>query len=248
MSRAFRSSTAGRLVSTSPATGAEAGRFPVATDADVRQAVDRARAAGEWWAGLGFTGRRERLLRWRALLAKRIEELAELVHVEGGKPVADAIVEIVTAIEHIDWAARNASRVLGPRRVRSRLILAEFSGHLEYQPYGVVGVIGPWNYPVFTPIGSAAYALAAGNAVVFKPSEYTPAVGQWLVDSVRRGGARAAGAAGRARAGRRRRRAVPLRRRQGRLHRLDRHRPEGDGRLRRDADPGADRGRRQGRA
>ncbi|MBQ0901816.1 aldehyde dehydrogenase family protein [Micromonospora sp. U21] len=174
---------AGQLVSTSPATGVEAGRLPVATDADVRRAVDRARAASEWWAGLGFTGRRERLLRWRALLAKRIEQLAELVHVEGGKPVADAIVEIVTAIEHIDWAARNAGRVLGPRRVRSRLILAEFSGHLEYQPYGVVGVIGPWNYPVFTPIGSAAYALAAGNAVVLKPSEYTPAVGQWLVDS-----------------------------------------------------------------
>ncbi|MEU8213306.1 aldehyde dehydrogenase family protein [Micromonospora sp. NPDC049044] len=174
---------AGRLVSTSPATGAEAGRFPVATDADVRRAVENARTAGGWWAGLGFTDRRERMLRWRALLAKRIEELAQLVHVEGGKPTADAIVEIVTAIEHIDWAARNASRVLGPRRVRSRLILAEFSGHLEYQPHGVVGVIGPWNYPVFTPIGSAAYALAAGNAVVLKPSEYTPAAGQWLVDS-----------------------------------------------------------------
>ncbi len=54
---------------------------------------------------------------------------------------------------------------------------------LEYQPLGVVGVIGPWNYPVFTPIGSIAYALAAGNAVVFKPSELTPAVGGWLVSS-----------------------------------------------------------------
>ncbi|PZF84919.1 aldehyde dehydrogenase family protein [Micromonospora deserti] len=173
----------GRLVSTSPATGAEAGRLPVATAADVERAVDRARSAAAWWAGLGFTGRRERLLHWRRLLARRIEELAELVHVEGGKPVADAVVEIVTAVEHVDWAARNARRVLGPRRVRSRLILAEFSAHLEYQPHGVVGVIGPWNYPVFTPIGSAAYALAAGNAVVLKPSEYTPAVGQWLVDT-----------------------------------------------------------------
>ncbi|MER7458484.1 aldehyde dehydrogenase family protein [Micromonospora sp. NPDC126480] len=173
----------GRLVSTSPATGAEAGRLPVATAADVEAAVARARAAAAWWAGLGFNGRRERLLRWRALLAKRIEELAELVHVEGGKPVADAIVEVVTAVEHVDWAARNARRVLGPRRVRSRLVLAEFSAHLEYQPFGVVGVIGPWNYPVFTPIGSTAYALAAGNTVVFKPSEYTPAVGQWLVDT-----------------------------------------------------------------
>ncbi|MEH0845449.1 aldehyde dehydrogenase family protein [Micromonospora sp. CPCC 205711] len=173
----------GRLVSTSPATGAEAGRLPVATPADVTRTVERARQAGAWWAGLGFTGRRERLLRWRGVLARRIEELAQLVHVEGGKPVADAIVEILTAIEHVDWAARNARRVLGPRRVRSRLILAEFAGHLEYQPYGVIGVIGPWNYPVFTPIGSTAYALAAGNAVVLKPSEYTPAVGQWLVDS-----------------------------------------------------------------
>ncbi|MBW4702894.1 MULTISPECIES: aldehyde dehydrogenase family protein [unclassified Micromonospora] len=175
--------TDGQLVSTSPATGAEAGRLPVATAEEVQRAVDRARTAGQWWAGLGFDGRRTRLLRWRALLAQRIEELAELLHVEGGKPVGDAVVEILTAIEHIDWAARNARRVLGPRRVRSRLILAEFSGHLEYQPHGVVGVIGPWNYPVFTPVGSAAYALAAGNAVVLKPSEYTPVAGQWLVDA-----------------------------------------------------------------
>ncbi|OZV78522.1 aldehyde dehydrogenase [Micromonospora echinospora] len=173
----------GRLVSTSPATGVEVGRLPLATTEDVRRAVERGRAAGARWAGLGFTGRRARLLRWRTLLAQRVEQLAELVHAEGGKPVADAVVEAVTAIEHVDWAARNAARVLGPRRVRSRLILAEFSGHLEYQPYGVVGVIGPWNYPVFTPVGSIAYALAAGNAVVFKPSEYTPLVGQWLVDT-----------------------------------------------------------------
>ncbi|MFG1880323.1 aldehyde dehydrogenase family protein [Micromonospora sp. NPDC049102] len=174
---------ADQLVSTSPATGVEAGRLPAATDADVRQAVERARAAGEWWAGLGFAGRRQRLLRWRALLAQRVEQLAELMHVEGGKPIPDGIVEIASAIEHVDWAARNASRVLGPRRVRSRLVLAEFSAHLEYQPHGVVGVIGPWNYPVLTPIGSVAYALAAANAVVLKPSEYTPVVGQWLVDT-----------------------------------------------------------------
>jgi acyl-CoA reductase-like NAD-dependent aldehyde dehydrogenase len=61
-------------------------------------------------------------------------------------------------------------------------MLLEFGAHLEYQPYGVVGVIGPWNYPVLTPMGSLTYALAAGNTVVFKPSEYTPAVGKWYVD------------------------------------------------------------------
>ncbi|MEV4626222.1 aldehyde dehydrogenase family protein [Micromonospora sp. NPDC049523] len=173
----------GELISTHPASGAEVGRFPVASADDLIARVARAREAATWWAGLDFAERKVRLLRWRSRLAHRIDELAALVHAEGGKPVADAIVEIASAIEHVDWAARNAKRVLGRRRVRSRLIVAEFSGRLEYQPYGVVGVIGPWNYPVLTPIGSMAYALAAGNAVVLKPSEYTPTVGQWLVDS-----------------------------------------------------------------
>ena len=63
--------------------------------------------------------------------------------------------------------------------------MANQAATVEYHPLGVVGVIGPWNYPVFTPMGSIAYALAAGNAVVFKPSEYTPGVGQWLADAFR---------------------------------------------------------------
>ena len=67
--------------------------------------------------------------------------------------------------------------------MRSGLVAINQAATLEYQPLGVVGVIGPWNYPVFTPMGSIAYALAAGNAVVFKPSEFTPAVGGWLVSS-----------------------------------------------------------------
>jgi succinate-semialdehyde dehydrogenase / glutarate-semialdehyde dehydrogenase len=97
--------------------------------------------------------------------------------------VDDAILEIVLAIDHIDWAAKHASKVLGPRTVRPSLLSVNQQAWLEYQPFGVVGVIGPWNYPVFTPVGSIAYALAAGNAVVFKPSEYTPGVGAWLVDA-----------------------------------------------------------------
>jgi acyl-CoA reductase-like NAD-dependent aldehyde dehydrogenase len=172
----------GSLVSTNPATGEEVGRFPVASADDVAAAVARAREAAVWWAELGFAGRRSRLLRFRSALANRVSELAALMHREGGKPEAEAIVESAGAIDHIAWAAKNARRVLGPRRVRSSLMQAEFSSHLEYLPFGVIGVIGPWNYPVLTPIGSIGYALAAGNAVVFKPSEYTPAVGQWLVD------------------------------------------------------------------
>jgi acyl-CoA reductase-like NAD-dependent aldehyde dehydrogenase len=172
----------GALVSTSPATGETVGRFPVASAAEVEAAVARAREAAAWWADLGHAGRRQRLLRYRSVLANRISELADVMHREGGKPAAEAVVEATAAIDHIAWAARNARRVLGQRKVRSSLLAAEHAAYLEYQPYGVIGVIGPWNYPIFTPMGSIAYALAAGNAVVFKPSEYTPAVGQWFVD------------------------------------------------------------------
>ena len=96
------------------------------------------------------------------------------MHAEGGKSTADALIEAVAAIDHVAWSARHARRVLRSRRVGGSMLLPEFSGRLEYQPFGVVGVIGPWNYPILTPMGSITYALAAGNAVVFKPSEYTP--------------------------------------------------------------------------
>jgi acyl-CoA reductase-like NAD-dependent aldehyde dehydrogenase len=173
----------GVLISTNPATGAEVGRFPVASPDDVRAAVERAQPASEWWAGLGFAGRKQRLLRWASLLANRIQDVAELINREGGKPVAEAIVECFAAIDHLSWAAKHAEPVLKLRKIRGSLTLAEHAAYLEYQPYGVIGVIGPWNYPIFTPMGSIAYALAAGNAVVFKPSEYTPAVGQLMVDT-----------------------------------------------------------------
>src|SRR3954447_5190377 len=173
----------GVLISTNPASGEEAGRVPVADAAAVAAAVKRAKEAAAWWQSLGFDGRKGRLLRWRSLIVQRIEELAQLARLEAGKPHDDGIMETIAAGEHLDWAAHNAKRVLGPRRTRTRILLAEHSGHLEYQPYGVVGVIGPWNYPIVTPVGPISGALAAGNAVVFKPSEYTPVIGQWLVDT-----------------------------------------------------------------
>src|SRR4051812_40503689 len=102
----------GELISTSPATGVEVGRFPVADADAVRAAVARARDAATWWQELGFDGRRARLLRWRSVLAKRLDELLEIMHAEGGKPRADALVEAAAAIDHIAWSARNARRVL----------------------------------------------------------------------------------------------------------------------------------------
>src|SRR5439155_8786555 len=133
---------------------------------------------------LGFAGRATRLARWRRLLAGRLGEIGELVHRESGKPVDDALIELAAALEQLDWAGRHAGKVLGRRSVRTGLLLSNHAATLEYQPYGVVGVIGPWNYPVLTPMGSIGDALAAGNAVVFKPSEYAPAVGAWLVGSL----------------------------------------------------------------
>jgi acyl-CoA reductase-like NAD-dependent aldehyde dehydrogenase len=166
-----------------PATSEVIATFPVFGEDDVAEAVDLARPAAAWWAGLPAKDRRARLLAWKSHITRYMGRLAELVHTETGKPLADAQLEILLAIVHIDWAARNAHRVLRPRRVRSGLVALNQAATLEYQPLGVVGVIGPWNYPVFTPMGSIAYALAAGNAVVFKPSELTPAVGDWLVSS-----------------------------------------------------------------
>src|SRR6516225_4705396 len=169
--------------SVNPATSEVIATFPVFGQAEVDDTVERARDAAAWWAGLGWKERQTRLLAWKSHLARYIGRLAELVHTETGKPLDDAKMEIVLAIVHIDWAAKNARKVLGPHRVRSGLTALNQAAYIEYQPLGVVGVIGPWNYPVFTPMGSVAYALAAGNAVVFKPSEFTPAVGGWLVSS-----------------------------------------------------------------
>ena len=166
-----------------PATAEVIGTFPVCGEAEVNAAVQRAEKAAAWWAGLTPRQRRQRLLAWKSHLTRYLARLAELVHTETGKPLADAQLEIMLAIVHIDWAARHAHRVLRPRRVRTGLVAINQAAVLEYQPLGVVGVLGPWNYPVFTPMGSIAYALAAGNAVVFKPSEFTPATGGWLVSS-----------------------------------------------------------------
>ncbi|MFD2468312.1 aldehyde dehydrogenase family protein [Amycolatopsis silviterrae] len=169
--------------SLSPATDEVVGTYPVHTADEVGAAVERARAAARWWDGLGFAGRAERLQRWKGVLTRRLPQLCQVVRDETGKPIADAQLESVLAIEHIAWAAKNARKVLGKHRRSSGLLMANQAATVEYLPLGVVGVIGPWNYPVFTPLGSIAYALAAGNAVVFKPSEYTPGVGKWLVDA-----------------------------------------------------------------
>lgn len=176
--------TEDRLVSLSPTDGSQVAVFDVAGPEDVAAAVALARSTQSWWWDQGIAGRKRHLRKVRSLMAERMPELLALMHAETGKTLSDARTEVATALEHLNWAPKHAERVLGLRKVRTSLVLIDHSAHLEYHPYGVVGVIGPWNYPILTPMGSIVYALVAGNTVVFKPSEYTPAIGQWMADLV----------------------------------------------------------------
>jgi aldehyde dehydrogenase (NAD+) len=165
------------FASLNPVTGEVVGKHPIATKREVYDAVTIASFAATRWSELGFKGRRKVLIAYSENILKQIDQLAEIVTLETGKPTSDAQLEITLAAHHIAWAARNAEDVLRTAHRSPGLLMANMSATVERSPLGVVGVIGPWNYPVFTPMGSAAYALAAGNAVVFKPSEYTPGVG-----------------------------------------------------------------------
>ncbi len=175
--------TGGHFESLNPTNGEVVATFPIDDATSVRAAVDRARDASEWWRAVGFSERARHLRAFKAEIARRMHELASLIHEENGKPHADAMLEITLVIDHIAWAAAHAGKILGPRPVFPGLLALNNSASVEYQPLGVIGVIGPWNYPVFTPAGSIVYALAAGNAVVFKPSEYTPAIGAWMANA-----------------------------------------------------------------
>jgi acyl-CoA reductase-like NAD-dependent aldehyde dehydrogenase len=167
------------LESRNPATGEVLGTVPVHSDEDVRARVERARQAARQWGALGFSERRAALDSFRRALAARADDLADLIHRENGKPRLDALMEILLALTHLAHASARAEKVLAPQRVSAGM-LANFRAVVHYLPLGVIGVIGPWNYPLFTPIGSIGSALAAGNAVVFKPSELTPLVGAML--------------------------------------------------------------------
>src|SRR5690349_1462118 len=169
--------------SLNPRTGEVVASHPISGEADVRAAVARARDAAAWWGALSYSERADRLGAWKALITQRLDELAGVMSAETGKPHGDAMLEAALAIDHLAWASKHAGKVLKRHKVPSGLVMANQKATVEFRPLGVIGVIGPWNYPVFTPLGSVAYALAAGNAVVFKPSEYTPGVGAWMVQA-----------------------------------------------------------------
>ncbi|OXR45148.1 putative succinate-semialdehyde dehydrogenase [NADP(+)] 2 [Nocardia cerradoensis] len=170
--------------SLAPSDGHELAEFAVMDANRVAQVVRRSQEVAAWWAERSWAERERTLLRWASWLMRHSDELVDLLMVEQGKSRDTAFLELVPTLEHIRWAAKHAKRVLGSRRMWAGAVMSNHTAEVEYRPYGVVGVIGPWNYPVFTPVGQmAAYALAAGNTVVLKPSEYTPRIGEFVVDA-----------------------------------------------------------------
>jgi len=166
-----------------PVTGEVLASYEITERDEVNLAVDLARDASHAWVALGFAGRRKVLLRWSKLLMQRVDEITELIAKETGKPISDAKLEAALAAGHLAWAARHAESVMRTSHRSPGALMANMSATVERSPVGVVGVIGPWNYPIFTPMGSISYALAAGNTVVFKPSEFTPGVGKLLAET-----------------------------------------------------------------
>lgn len=160
---------------TNPATGAEVGTFPIHTAADVAQRLEQARPAQAWWAGLGFAERKRRMNRWLEVLGQRSDQLCDLGYQETGRPRGDVQFELIAGLEDVRWAAAHAKRVLGEKRVAPGMALFNFSAKVSYPPLGVVGVIAPWNVPIYTVLSALAYSLAAGNAAIVKPSEFAPA-------------------------------------------------------------------------
>jgi succinate-semialdehyde dehydrogenase/glutarate-semialdehyde dehydrogenase len=110
------------------------------------------------------------------------DEIADAIVAETAKPRTEAIAnELYTAVDHASWLAKHAPRVLADERVRfSQLHLKTKKAWLLYEPLGVVAAITPWNLPFAIPFREVATAVAAGNAVVLKPSELTPLTGEWV--------------------------------------------------------------------
>ncbi len=154
-----------------PATSEAIATVPDAGADDARAAVDAAARAFPRWAALTALERGAILLRARAILAERIDELARLITEENGKPVAEARGEVAFAIQYLPWFAEEARRLYGeivpPPVAHKRLWVV-------HQPIGVVAAITPWNFPATMVLRKVAPALAAGCTVVLKPPKETP--------------------------------------------------------------------------
>jgi succinate-semialdehyde dehydrogenase/glutarate-semialdehyde dehydrogenase len=170
---------AAHVDSIDPATGETIARFESCEPADVPAIFERARVAQAAWAAQPIRERAAALRRLRDAIFDSRDEIAGVISRETGKPRVEAVfAEIILALDTADFLARRAPKWLRPERVPHHNIAVKAkSGWLEYEPLGVVAIISPWNYPFAIPMAQVIPALAAGNAVVLKPSELTPATG-----------------------------------------------------------------------
>ena len=157
-----------------PATGELLGEVPVMGASEVRAVVERARRAQQAWGLLPVEERCERLLRFRDALVDRAEEVVETLSRETGKPRHEALLhELLVLANIITHLVQKAPKWLAPREIPLSLLRHRRS-YVTYAPRGVIGIISPWNYPLFLAFGDAVAAMVTGSAAVVKPSEVTP--------------------------------------------------------------------------
>jgi acyl-CoA reductase-like NAD-dependent aldehyde dehydrogenase len=169
----------GVIVSTNPATGEVLGELTSTTADEVQDAVRRAKAAQRRWENTSVSQRVAVLRKFQKLLREQRDSVASLICREAGKPAAEALAtEVLVVLDAAEFCMRNAHRFLRDQPLpHGNLAMKTKCGKLRREPYGVIGIIAPWNYPFSIPAIETLAALVTGNAVVLKPSEFTPLVG-----------------------------------------------------------------------
>ena len=164
------------LLSYEPATGAELWRAPTS---NVDDEVEIARAAWPEWAAKPVTFRTETLRRFVDRVKAEGEKFADLIARETGKPLWEARTEVESVCNKVNISVTAYAERTPNRRIEGAMGLRNAVRH---KPHGALAVLGPYNFPAHLPNGHIVPALLAGNSVIFKPSEKTPAVGAMLVD------------------------------------------------------------------
>ena len=169
------------LESFDPSNGEKLGEVRVSSAADVKAAVARAQHAQAGWASLGVDGRNRILDRLRGVLIDRASEIAKLVSAENGKPAVEPLGLTSPLCETIKLHTRVAKRLESGIKVSPTFFIGS-KARVFYEPLGVAGFILPWNFPFELGVKHMIPALAAGNAVVQKPSEANPLIGDLIAD------------------------------------------------------------------
>jgi acyl-CoA reductase-like NAD-dependent aldehyde dehydrogenase len=168
-----------RLESFNPRDGSKLGDVPVASSAAVHEAVARARRAQVGWAAMGVDGRNAILDRLRHVLLDRVDDIAKTVSSENGKPPVEPVGLVGPVCETIKLHTALAKRLEGGEKVSATFFLGS-QARIFYEPLGVAGYILPWNFPFELGMKHMIPALAAGNAVVQKPSQVNPLIGDMI--------------------------------------------------------------------